>query len=221
METVWFDDPLVLFKTNKIAQFWPTMSQSPAERINASTRFIVYTSCIIYLIKRDVRVFVLALMVLAAMYFLFKGGLVKASGYRTGEYPGQAYKQACQMPSFDNPMANVLLSDYDTQPNRPPACEYGSVKPWVQRALDDTIPYDCGRSRCADPNVQRKAAGRQWVSLPPTTIPGDQTGFAEWCYGAKFAPLCRDDPSMCDPNMRGVQLEALAGLDMAGAPRIS
>ena len=218
----WFNDPLELFKTSKIAQFWPTMSQSPADRINATTRFIIYGSCVVYLIKRDVRVFLLALMVLAVMFFLYKGGFVKSSAFTLpAEFVGQSYSRTCQPPSYDNPMGNVLLSDYVTQPNRAPACDYNTVKPFVSRLLDQTIPFDAGRSRDSDPDVQQRAAGRQWVTLPPTTIPGDQTGFAEWCYGSKFAPLCRDDPSKCDPNIRGTQLESMAGLDMSGAPRFS
>jgi len=31
--------------------------------------------------------------------------------------------------------------------------------------------------------------------------------------------MCRDDPSQCDPNFRGVQLEAFAGLDSSGNSR--
>jgi len=216
----WFNDPMELFRTDKIAQFWPTMTQTPADRINATTRFIIYGSCIVYLIKRDIRVFILAAMVLAVMFFLYKGGFVKSSAYTLPtEFTDQSYSRVCQGPTYDNPMGNVLLSDYVTQPNRPPACDYNTVKPIVSKLLDQTLPYDCGRSRCADPEIQQRAAGRQWVTLPPTTIPSDQTGFAEWCYGPKFAPLCRDDPSACSPDMRGVQLESLAGLDMSGAPR--
>jgi len=219
---VWFNDPMELFRTDKIAQFWPTMSQTPNERINATTRFIIYATCIVYLIKRDARVFVLAALVLAVMYFLYKGGLVKSSAYTLPvDFVGLAYPNVCQAPSVDNPMGNVLLSDYVTKPNRPPACDYNTVKPMVSRLLDNTFQFDAGRSRDPDPDVQQRFAGRQWVTLPPTTIPSDQTGFAEWCYGAKFSPICRDDQSKCDPNMRGAQLEALAGLDMSGAPRVS
>ena len=220
MSEVWFNDPMELFRSNKIAQFWPTMTQTPADRINATTRFIIYGSCIVYLIKRDVRVFILAVMVISVMFFLYKGGMVTSTKPRPVEYLDQVYPgESCQMPTSDNPMGNVLLSDYNDQPNRAPACDYTSVRPRVQSLLDDTIPYDSGRSRSALPEIQRRAAGRQWVTLPPTTIPGDQTGFAEWCYGPKFTPTCRDDPSLCDPNARGAQLESVAGLDMAGAPR--
>jgi hypothetical protein len=116
-------------------------------------------------------------------------------------------------------MGNVLLSDYIDKPNRPPACDYSTVRKEVKYYLDDTIPYDAGRSRSAMPEFQRNAAARQFVSTSASTIPGDQTGFAEWCYGKKFAPTCRDDPSVCNPNARGVQLEALGGLTSYGGPR--
>jgi hypothetical protein len=68
----WFNDPLALFRTDKIAQFWPTMAQAPADRINAATRFIIYGTCVVYLIKRDVRVFVLAAMILGVIYVMSK-----------------------------------------------------------------------------------------------------------------------------------------------------
>jgi hypothetical protein len=216
---VWFNDPMVLFRTSQIAQFWPTATQTPEERINATTRFILYAACLTYLIKRDVRIFILAAMVIVVVFVMFRSGMVKRTEPRPTEYFDQKYAQTCQLPTVDNPMGNVLISDYTDNPNRPPACDYTSVQPMVKSLLDDTIQYDCGRSRCAMPDVQRRAAGRQWVTMAPSTIPGDQTGFAEWCYGKKFAPLCRNDPSKCDPNVRGVQLDVFAGLDSSGAPR--
>ena len=62
--TVWFSDPYELFKTNKLLNFWPTNTQTTDERINSTTRFILYTSSIVYLIKRDPKVFIFALMVI-------------------------------------------------------------------------------------------------------------------------------------------------------------
>ena len=69
------------------------------------------------------------------------------------------------------------------------------------------------------PQQQRKAAARQFVTGPVTTIPGDQTGFAEWCYGKKFSPMCKSDPSVCDPDSRGVQLDVFGGLATNGDRR--
>jgi hypothetical protein len=216
---VWFNDPAQLFKSDRILSFWPTASQDPETRINAATRFILYAACVIYLIKRDIRVFALAAMVLFVIFILYRNGMVKQPYARPVVSLDQSYNPTCQRPTFDNPMGNVLLSDYVDQPNRPPACDYSTVRKQVKHYLDDTIPYDAGRSRSAMPEFQKNAAARQFVTTSASTIPGDQTGFAEWCYGKKFAPTCRDDPSVCNPNARGVQLEALGGLEPYGGPR--
>jgi hypothetical protein len=216
---VWFNDPTQLFKSDRILAFWPTSQQDPVTRINAATRFIIYAACLIYLIKRDVRVFALAGMVLFVIFILHKNDMIKQPFGRPMDSLDQSYNPACQRPTFDNPMGNVLLSDYIDQPNRPPACDYSTVRKSVKYHLDDTIPYDGGRSRTAMPEFQRNAAARQFVTTSVSTIPGDQTGFAEWLYGKKFAPTCRDDPSVCNPNIRGVQLEAFGGLEPYGGPR--
>lgn len=217
MSKVWFEDPQQLFKKDKITEFWPNSSQSEGDRINATTRFIIYLTCIIYLMKRDIRVFVLAGMVISVLYVFHKNDMVKVEA--EPEPMTTMYKPDCQLPTDDNPMANVLLSDYTDNPNRDPACYYPTVRDQVKSKLDNTIPYDCGRSRCPLPKYQRNASARQFVSAPNSTIPSAQTDFAEWCYGKKFQPLCRDDPSKCDPNFRGAQLEAFAGLDPNGDKR--
>ena len=49
----WFEDPKQLVRVDKVHEFWPSKSQTSADRVNASARFIIYASCIIYLIKRD------------------------------------------------------------------------------------------------------------------------------------------------------------------------
>jgi hypothetical protein len=215
----WFNDPTQLFRSDRILSFWPTAQQDPATRINSTTRFVVYAACIIYLLKRDVRVFVLAGMVLFVIFILYKNDMIKKPKARPMVSMDQSYAPSCQRPTFDNPMGNVLLSDYIDQPNRPPACDYSTVRGEVKHFLDDTIQYDAGRSRSAMPEFQRNAAARQFVTTSASTIPGDQTGFAEWCYGKKFAPTCRDDPSVCDPNARGAQLEAFGGLTSYGDHR--
>jgi hypothetical protein len=215
----WFNDPTQLFKSDRILSFWPTAQQDPVTRINAATRFILYAACIIYLIKRDVRVFALAALVLFVIFILHKNDMIKQQFARPLNSLDQSYNPTCQRPTFDNPMGNVLLSDYVDQPNRPPACDYTTVRKEVKYYLDSTIPYDAGRSRSAMPEFQQNAAARQFVTTSASTIPGDQTGFAEWCYGKKFSPTCRDDPTVCDPNARGVKLESLGGLYPSGDRR--
>jgi len=209
-----FEDPKQLVRSDKIQEFWPTNNQSAAERVNATARFIVYATCVLYLIRRDVRVFVLGATAIGVLYIMEKSNMVIEGEARPVSTDG-----TCQLPTRDNPMANVLMSDYVDRPDRPSACDYTSVDDKVERMLSDRIPYGPSRSRSALPEQQRNGYSRQFVSMPVTGIPGDQTAFAEWLYGPKDGALCRSDPRMCDPNARGAQLEAFAGLDPNGDKR--
>jgi len=210
----WFEDPQQLIRSDQVTQFWPNQDQTPEERINTASRFIIYACCIIYITRRDPRIFVLGITVLSVLYIMYKSKMVK-EGYSLNINGG------CQLPTQENPMGNVLMTDYTDAPNRLEACYYADVKQSVKNYLDDRIPYDAGRSRSALPKYQRNAAARQFVTTPVSKIPGDQTAFAEWCYGPKNGDLCRNNPQMCNPNMRGVQLEAFGGLDPAGDSRVS
>lgn len=203
---VWFDEPQQLISTDQVAQFWPTNEQTPEDRVNAASRFVIYVCCIIYMIRRDPRIFVLGATVLGVVYVLYKSKMVSET------YGMSAQGNDCQMPTEDNPMGNVLITDFTDAPNRLEACYYSSVKPFSDSYTSGRIPYDSGRSRTALPKYLRNGMDRQFVSSPVTKIPGDQTAFAEWLYGPKNGPMCKSDSKSCNPNARGVQLEAFAGI---------
>ena len=215
-----FEDPKQIIRSDKIKEFWPTAEQSAAERVNATARFIVYATCLLYLIRRDIRVFVMGVTGLGVLYVMYKSNMIK-EGVARPSTVNEIFTDtpACQLPTVDNPMGNVLMNEYSDRPDRPSACDYSSVDDKVNRMLSDRIPYGPSRSRSALPEQQRNSYSRQFVSMPVTNIPGDQTSFAEWLYGPKGGPTCRSDPRMCDPNARGAQLEAFAGLDPNGDKR--
>ena len=209
----WFDTPSELFRSDKILSFWPSNKQSAAERINSSTRFVLYLACSLYLIKRDIRIIVMAMLVIGILFVLSKKGIVQE--------PGSTVQGTsdCQRPTADNALANVLLTDYTDNPNRPEACWYPSVKPEVEQFLDNTVKFGPSRTRSPSAKYQRKAFARQFMTEAVSSIPGDQTAFAEWCYGKKYSPQCRNDPKKCDADYWGAQTESFAGLDSSGNKR--
>jgi len=211
----WFRDPKHLVDDKKILEFWPSSAQSPAERVNAGSRFIIYAACIHYLIKRDVRIFILAGTALGVLYVMDKAGMVKECPTGGTEFY-EGVNNSCQLPTRDNPMANVLMGD---EPNRYRACSQETVKVDVDSFITGSIQYGQSRSRATLPKYKQNAFSRQFVSGPVTTVPGDQTAFAELLYGKKGAPMCKSDGTMCNPNARGVQLDAFAGLDPSGDKR--
>ena len=86
-----------IFRSDKIFQFWPTEKQSAKERVYATTRFILYLACILYIIRRDVRILIMAALALGALYYMYKNGMIRDTEY--------AY---IQKPVGDNIMNNGL-----------------------------------------------------------------------------------------------------------------
>lgn len=206
----WFENPQQLFSTDKVFDFWPNSNQSVNDRVDAATRFIIYATCIIYLIRRDARIFVLGGMVIGVLYVMYKAGMIKDTHARPTLRPASS----CQLPTKDNPMANLLMTD---DPSRNAACFSETVQPMIKAHVDDMFDYDSGRSRSPLPQYQKNASSRQFVSMPVSSQNGDeQNDFAEWCYGPKFKPMCKSDGSVCNPDARGVQPEAFGGLSASG-----
>ena len=214
--SAWFNNPQELFNVKKLKSFWPTASQTVGERVNASTRFIIYASVILFVIQKDPRVLILGAVSIGILYAFYQSQLISDPVLRPTNADGRGPslgRGTCEAPDGDNPMANVLLSDYTEQPDRPSACFYPKVKNQIKKYLDDSFPQDG-----ADIWGSRNQAASRFYSMPNTTIPNDQKGFAEACYGAQTgAQRCyANGAPACTGNERGVQGEALAGLDSFG-----
>lgn len=186
-------DPKDIFKSDQLLKFWPSASQTAKERVLATTRFVIYATCIMYLIKRDARVFALGILVLAVLYYLWTTNMITDGKIRPPYGEGiqtNAFRSQVTMPTLDNPMANVLLSDYVDNPERPSAAWYPSVRTEVQQQWSKIHPFE-----------RLRDAERNFYSVPVTTIPNDQTGFAEARFGKKFAPMCKDQGGRaCEPD---------------------
>jgi hypothetical protein len=217
--SVWFKDPAVLFEKDELMDFWPTAKQNVNQRINSTTRFVVYISLLLFFIQRDVRVLVLAAVAIGALFAFYKADMVAETAARPVRSTDRAspgfMRSVHQAPTLDNPMGNVLMTDYRDHPDRPPAAFYPSVRGAVKENLDDTMAQDA-----ADIYGHRNQAASRFYSMPVSTIPGDQTGFAEWCYGKKFKPMCRSDQAACtaEGNTRMPELPQMRASTGALAP---
>jgi hypothetical protein len=175
-----------VFQKDKLLDFWPTNRQSAKERVEATTRFVIYASVSVYLTSRDSRVVLLGLLVLSVLYILYFNGMIP-DGERSETY--KLDTAGFTMPSRDNPMGNLLMGEYSTNPDRDPAAWYPSVREEVQKEWDGIHPFERVRD-----------AERNFYTTASTTIPNDQAAFAQASYGRPFAPQCRDTPGACDPE---------------------
>ena len=184
---------------DKLLDFWPTSRQTAEERVLATTRFILYAIILVYLIRRDARVVALGALVLAALYVLYGTNMVQDG--KRAVTTGPKVVNGLRMPTRDNPMANYLLGDDPTYAQQAPW--YPTMKSEVQNEWNAIHPFE--RKRDAERNFYTTAA---------STWPNDQAAFTNAAFGKPFEPMCRDDPSKCDPDgpyARGPELVQLRG----------
>ena len=96
-----------------------------------------------------------------------------------------------------NPYANVLLTDYDMNPNKKPAPPAGTEQIYrniLSQAKQTVIELNHEQPDIADKlfkdlgeNLEFEQSMRNFSSNPSTTIPNDQTAFAEFCYGGMIS----------------------------------
>lgn len=186
-------NPLEVFQTNKLLEFWPTEKQSARERVSATTRFVIYSTCVVYLINRDPRVFALGALVLSILYYMYVSRMISDGKVRPAQGDARVsgpLRDQVTLPTLDNPMGNVLMTDYVDKPDRPAAAWYPSMRSQVQDAWSRIHPFE-----------RQRDAERNFYTVASTTIPNDQTGFAQAAYGKPFAPKCRDQGgAACDPD---------------------
>jgi hypothetical protein len=186
-------DPKDVFKTSDLLTFWPTATQSGDQRVSATTRFILYAVCIVYLVNRDSRVFALGGIALAILYYMWTTNMIKDGKLRSTIGDARQttiFRPDATLPTIDNSMGNVLLSDYVDNPDRPAAAWYPSMRTQVQQTWSQIHPFE-----------RLRDAERNFYPMPSTTIPNDQTGFAQAAYGKPFSAKCHDQGgAACDPD---------------------
>jgi hypothetical protein len=180
-----------IFNSKEVLNFWPTSSQSAEQRTLATTRFIIYATCIVYLIQRDPRIFALGGLVLGVLYYLYMNNMITDGNMKIANgRQANILRPEVSLPTRENPMANVLMTDFVDEPDRPSAAWYPSVRTEVQQEWSQIHPFEKIRD-----------AERNFYTMPVSTIPGDQTAFAEASFGKKFSPMCKDQGgAACDPD---------------------
>jgi hypothetical protein len=97
----------------------------------------------------------------------------------------------CVKPTKDNPLMNVLLTDYQNDPNRAEACI--NTDKTIMKNIDDNFYFNVFKD--TDDLYQKGYSQRQFYTTPSTTIPNDQGSFAHWLY--KMPETCKENQTNC------------------------
>ena len=183
-EVIFYRDPNVLLRRDRIAEFYPARHLDRTRKINAIARLVLYFAILYFFATGNL---FLPLIGLVGLYLLIKNVLPKqltvnhtgGMGYGFGTcYQSQTESPYKIQPTCDNPFMNPTVNDLMTRVDRGPAPSI-TQEPVASKVNDlFTERLYLG----IDDIWQRQNGQRQFVTNPNTVIPNDQEGFARFLF---------------------------------------
>ena len=180
-EEIWYSNIQDFFEVNNLLNFFPSEDMSFEEKLNSFFRFCIYFSVLIFLLKKNYKVFYIAFFGGVITFILYKLDIHNNKENYLGEeddYLHSKRNRKCIKPNKMNPFMNVLVTDYVKNPDRPKACDVSkeTTKDKMQTYFNDSLYENI------DDVFNKNSSYRQFYTTPSTTIPNDQEGFAKWLY---------------------------------------
>jgi len=227
----WAENPNIIFQKEYLLEFFPIETMTYEQKLNAITRTILVLTFVGFLITHNIRLIFVTAITLFAIFILHhyhqkekdkkstkKQDLENLENFEN-KNPVSDYleqngvslsKNAFMKPDSDNPFSNVLISDYDYNPNKKPAPPAFNAN--VNSQILEQAKQLVSNANPDQPDIADKLfkdLGEQFVfeqSLRPfnstanTTIPNDQGAFADFCYGSMVS--CKEgNPFACARNL--------------------
>ena len=116
----WVNDPLLLFRVDRLVEFYPTIDMCSNERMNAISRFVLYAGLCIAFVQKNVKPVAISLAICATLALLYHS----KSDKEMLEMYFHHKKMNCIQSTNQNPFMNLLPldPDYEKKVNMKP-CE--------------------------------------------------------------------------------------------------
>ena len=200
----WSTNPNVLLNKEHIFEFFPVEDMTFTQKLNAITRVIILMTIITFAYTQKLQILIVGIISIFFIYMLHQykskpneGFVLSGPAGDLVEIRESGVQNIFQKPSPNNPLGNVLVTDYIYNPNRkpaPPAYNESVAADIVVQAKEMVKNANPGNADIADKLF--KDLGDQYMfeqSLQPfystasTTIPNDQASFSEFCYGSMIS----------------------------------
>jgi hypothetical protein len=212
----WINDPNVLFKKEYLTEFYPTESMCYEQKLNTITRTVIVLTIVGFAFTKSIRLLLISAITIAAIYLMYYYHQLEKSkseskkktvsikeGFESAGYdflqkngipiPTDVFQQ----PDSHNPFSNVLMTDYEYNPNKkpaPPAFNVNINDQILAQAKQMVIESNPGQPDIADKlfadlgeKLNFEQSMQPFFSNPGSTIPNDQGAFAEFCYGSMIS----------------------------------
>lgn len=171
----WINDFTELIKNPTLI---PTDYMTIEEKLNTLTRLVIFICLIIALVLQDSKIILLMiiLVILIIIIYQFQTSKEKEVDEFLDKHNSTVVdNKICTKPTKNNPFMNPTMLDLQ---NDQPACPISdkSTLTNIDKIYDNTM------FRNVDDIYDRTTSKRQFYTVPASSIPNDQSMFANWLY---------------------------------------
>ena len=224
----WSDNLNILFRFPDITEIFPSQSMTYNQNLNAISRLVLLITLVTFFLNNSYRILIIGILTLVSIWFVdyykkkkegpkkkvrfvddIQEGYANPTTDLLNSFPKES-EPVFQEPTSSNPFSNTLITDYDYNPHKkpaPPSYNENTNDQILEQAK--LLVAECNPDQ---PGITEKLFGdlgdqlifeqslRPFLSNPGTTIPNDQTAFAEFCYGSMIS--CKEgNPFACARNL--------------------
>lgn len=228
----WGESPLILFDSKYIGDVFPNIKQSNTQKFNSLTRLIVFISIIIFILTFSFSILFITIITLFGIYWYYyqygitnenkniqEGFLSPTQVVTDMMHDNGIDKLPTPNEVFDkgtpsNPFSNVLLTDYDFNPDKKPAepayndnvinTINNNTKKMIQELNPTITNLNSKLFRSLNDELTFEQSQQRFYSNPSTTIPNNDKAFKDFCYGSMVS--CKEgNPFACTKNLSGLR----------------
>ena len=184
IDPFWSNDIEILFKMDKLAEFFPSDQLSFTAKLNSITRCAFYLSILLFLYNGNYKFLFIFVITLILTYIIFHNNEEFKESQKLisnfTNFGNKKYPVTYVNPTKNNPFMNITLEDYNKNPNRDSIVnKIGSTK---KLRKDINQKFNINLYKDVSDIFGKENSQRQFYTTPVTTIPNDQTKFAKWLY---------------------------------------
>lgn len=198
-EKIWYDDIQDFLTPDNYFVILPMANMTFEEKLNALVRFFIYFGVILAFVKANYKYLffgIIAMLVSVILMEFDKSQKRRAEKFLERHDMTVVDSKVCARSTIDNPFMNPSIVDMTYNPTRPGACDIDN--PDVQEQIDKN--FNARLFRSVGDIYNKESSQREFYTVPASTIPNDQTGFAEWLYGKGMT--CKEgNGTQCLQNM--------------------
>lgn len=183
---------------NRLTEVYPKKNFSKKRQLEAIVRLLAYLTVLTYIYTRRIHTLMAGSITIAFVYLYYR------MHNNRENFKNMEKINLNQPPTENNPLMNVLMTDYTDNPMRKEAA-------LANKVTDDIDEYSCNpniftKDACETNSnnhlgndYQFKSSMRHFYSMPSTTIPNGQDEFGKYCYGNMLS--CKErHPLQCEKN---------------------